>query len=75
MDDNLTKLLEEAILLELHVSKLYLLFSKLFPEDADFWWQICLEEKNHAALLKSGKTLFCHRNFFPMNYSILIYKN
>ena len=50
-------LLEEAISLELNVSRLY---KKFFDcdEDSEFWWRLMLEEKNHAALLKTGKDYF-----------------
>ena len=47
--------IDEAISLELNVSNLYFRFFELFPEDARFWWEIMIEEKNHAALLKSLK--------------------
>jgi hypothetical protein len=51
------KLIDEAIRLELYVGELYLLFYRLFPEDATFWWQIAIEEENHAALLKTVKQM------------------
>jgi ferritin len=50
--------INEAIELELHVAELYLLFFTSFPPDADFWWKLSLEEKNHASILKSLKTLY-----------------
>lgn len=71
MDDQMTKLMEEAIGLELNVSDLYLLFYELFPEDMDFWWKISNEEKNHAALLKSS-ILYLKIDMFPYD---LLYKN
>lgn len=40
--------------LELNVSSLYSVFHQTFPEDANFWWVLVLEEKNHAALFRSG---------------------
>lgn len=55
MGNEISNLLDESIEIELNVSKLYLLYSKIFSEDKDFWWKIALEEQNHAALLKSGK--------------------
>ncbi len=51
--DDLKTVIAEAILLELNVAELYLLFYRLFPEDSQFWWQRAIEEKNHAALLKT----------------------
>jgi hypothetical protein len=48
-------LLYASIDLELNISNLYMLYSRLFPEDATFWWQMSMEEKNHAALLRSAE--------------------
>jgi ferritin len=71
MSINIIDYLDEAIRLEYKVSELYHLFSVTFNEDKDFWWQIEIEEKNHAALLKSGKDFFEYGNFpetlFPEN--------
>ena len=72
MSYNITSLIEESINLELNVSKLYLIFHNLFPEDSDFWWRLALEEKNHAALFRSGQEFFEELNKFPQN---LIYNN
>ena len=60
-------LIDEAINLELNVSDLYFLFHKLFPQDKEFWWQLTLEEKNHASLLRSGKEYFEELGLFPEN--------
>jgi len=53
MKDKFNTLIEEAIRVELNVADLYIHFHKLFPEDASFWWKLAIEEKNHAALLKT----------------------
>ena len=45
MSQNLSQLLKEAIQLELNVAKLYLLFHKLLPEDAEFWWTWSLKSR------------------------------
>ncbi|MCK4910835.1 MAG: hypothetical protein KAR83_04305 [Thermodesulfovibrionales bacterium] len=58
------ELLEASIHLELQVSELYLLYSETFQQDRDFWWKMALEEKNHAALLKSGR-LYLDMGMFP----------
>ncbi|MBI5199502.1 MAG: rubrerythrin family protein [Nitrospirae bacterium] len=55
MDNEISKLLDESIEMELNVSKLYNLYSNNFSEDRDFWWTLSIEEKNHAALVESGK--------------------
>ena len=65
MSENLRQLIEEAIQLELNVAEIYLSFHHRFPEDADFWWKIAIEEKNHAALLKNGKQFFLDAGMFP----------
>ena len=65
-------LLDEAIELELTISDIYLFFSQCHPEDAELWWQLCLEERNHAALLRSGKDVFLPEENFPDE---LIYPN
>lgn len=51
----LEQLLEESIALELNVSDLYHLYCELYPEDRGFWWKLTMEEKNHAAVLKSAR--------------------
>ncbi|MCP4130140.1 MAG: hypothetical protein GY754_03885 [bacterium] len=48
-------LLVTAIAVELKMADLYSLYYKLFDEDKDFWYQLMIEEKNHAALLKSAR--------------------
>ena len=67
MTDYMVPLLEEAIKIELRLSELYQLFAEKIPEDKDFWWQLVLEEKNHAALLRSGKE-FLKNDKFPSNF-------
>lgn len=53
--DEIQHLLRRSVELELNVSDLYSLYSRLYEEDIDFWWKISIEEKNHAALLRSGE--------------------
>ncbi|MCP4164249.1 MAG: rubrerythrin family protein [Deltaproteobacteria bacterium] len=65
MEKDMDKLFDESIRLEMNVSKVYLRFSKLFSEDKKFWWDLAIEEKNHAALLRSGKDIFEPANKFP----------
>lgn len=62
---NLDRIINVSINLELAVSEIYFIFYRLFPEDADFWWQLVEEEKNHASLLRSGKEYFKPINKFP----------
>ena len=65
MSHNLIKLAEEAMRLEYNVSKLYMIFRDAYPEDAAFWWQLVIEEGNHAALIKSGLDYFMPAGVFP----------
>jgi hypothetical protein len=62
------KMIDEAIDLELNVAELYTLFCKLFQQDFDFWWKLVEEEHNHAALLKSMKTICPVIGDFPDNF-------
>jgi hypothetical protein len=57
MKTELNALFEEAIRLELCVAELYLLFHHKYPEDATFWWELALEEENHAALLRTARQM------------------
>jgi len=65
MGNDLIKLAEEAMRLEYNVSKLYMIFRDAHPEDANFWWQLVIEEGNHAALIKSGRDYFMPVGVFP----------
>jgi len=64
MSDDLRRLIDEAIKLELNMAELYLSFHNRFSEDAGFWWKLTIEEKNHASLLKSGKQYFLDAGMF-----------
>lgn len=54
MPDSFERVLDAAIELELNVSRLYRRFHHALVEDSHFWWELCLEEKNHANLLRSA---------------------
>lgn len=57
-DSSYEELFVESIRQEILISKLYLLFSEIFPEDASFWWNLSQEEIDHASLLKTAKQFF-----------------
>ena len=59
-------ILNEAINVELNVAELYMIFHKKFPQDREFWWKLSMEEKNHAALLKTGRDYFLPLKQFPI---------
>ena len=58
MNEKLLFVIDESIQLELNVSALYKIFHAAFPGDADFWWELLIEEENHAALIRSIKETF-----------------
>ncbi|NTV91910.1 MAG: rubrerythrin family protein [Chlorobiaceae bacterium] len=59
--------LDESIKLELNLAKLYTVFNDQFPEDEDFWFQLAMEERGHAALLQQEKKQPHPVDFFPEN--------
>ncbi|MDF7823717.1 hypothetical protein P4B35_06800 [Pontiellaceae bacterium B12227] len=65
--NHLTELIEESIRLELNISELYKLFAETHPEDNEFWWQLHLEEKSHATLIRAARDSFIKRGKFPFN--------
>ena len=74
MYESLPQLLEESIKLELNVSKLYGIFSSAFPEDADFWKKLSLEEENHAVLIKLVRVNFYLLTNFQVKFCPLHWK-
>jgi len=66
-DLSISGILEESIRLELNVADLYLLFFELFPDDSPFWWKLTLEEKNHAALIKSLREIYEVEDGIPLS--------
>jgi ferritin len=67
MAPTVATLLDESIQLELNLAKLYTLFNDHFPEDEEFWWQLSIEERSHAALLQQEKKQPQPLVFFPEN--------
>lgn len=61
----LNELIEESIRLELNAAQLYKIFSEALPEDSDFWWQLHLEERSHATLIRAARDSFVKRDKFP----------
>ena len=61
----LNELIEESIRLELNAAELYKIFSETLPEDNEFWWQLHLEEKSHATLIRAARDSFVKRDKFP----------
>ena len=59
------EIIDTSISLELAVADLYLHFHKVFPQDSDFWWKMSLEEKGHAAILRSARDSFMPVDKFP----------
>jgi hypothetical protein len=65
MNEELSQLIKESVQLELNVAELYLVFYHAFPDDADFWWRLVIEEKNHAALIRSIEEGFMPAGILP----------
>ena len=73
MNEELSQQMEESIKLELHVAELYELFAAAFPEDVDFWQELCWEEKHHAHLIITMKGPLLSSDEFPeelLSYSL-----
>jgi len=66
MNNDQLELANEAIQIEHYVSDLYMIFHCTFSEDAEFWWRLGLEEKNHASLLTCGVEDYMPRDLFPI---------
>ncbi|MHC4074015.1 MAG: hypothetical protein ACYSWW_25765 [Planctomycetota bacterium] len=67
MNRELSLLFDESIRLESNVADLYVMFQDMFPEDADFWRALIIEERKHGTLLKNGKAHFAPGNTFPVD--------
>ncbi len=67
MSETHQKHLEESIQLELNLATLYTIFNDSFSEDEDFWWELAMEERGHAALLQQEKKQPQQNEFFPKN--------
>ena len=65
MENDFTRLAEAAISLELEIANLYAVFHEIFHEDEEIWWTLSLEEKHHAAILRSGIKYFAPLGKFP----------
>jgi len=65
MESKIVELLNQSIALELNAAKMYMLFSTKFPEEHAFWWELSMEEENHASLLRSGRDFFLSQDLFP----------
>ncbi len=65
MNNDITALAEESITLELNISEIYSLFHSCFADDANLWWKLVQEEKDHAALIRGGIEEFEPIGKFP----------
>jgi rubrerythrin len=66
VDERILQIIDESIQLELNVSNVYKIFASLFSEHRNFWWRLVIEEKNHAALLKSLQECFVPVKMVPV---------
>jgi hypothetical protein len=64
-NSQLNELITESILLEQNAASLYKVFADALQEDQEFWWQLHIEEKSHANLIRSAQDSFAKRGKFP----------
>lgn len=62
---DLKHLMAEAIKSEFNMEDLYIGFHNRFPEDATFWMDLAIEEKNHASLLLEHEQCILDSEVFP----------
>jgi hypothetical protein len=65
-EQQLTQLITESIKLELNIADLYMIFCATFPEDYGFWYQLHMEEKNHASIIQSAREAWLSGKEFPL---------
>ena len=65
MNEIIRKFLKESVALELNIGYLYQLFATKFPQDYTFWWNLSIEEMNHAAIIESIDDIFLSDSILP----------
>jgi hypothetical protein len=66
LSEELTQLINESIKLEGNVADLYMIFYEAFPEDCAFWYQLHMEEKNHASIIQSARETWLSGRELPV---------
>jgi hypothetical protein len=54
MNMNLHERLKACIAIELGVADIYRAFTEMLPEAKEFWYELAMEEENHASILVIG---------------------
>jgi hypothetical protein len=67
MDEGIKRFLQESVTLELNIGDLYQLFSAQFQQDYNFWWNLSIEEMNHAAIIESIDDMFLTDSILPQD--------
>lgn len=67
MDNQLEQIIEASIRLENNVARIYSIFFAAFEQHAGFWWKLHLEERNHAAIIRTVRDYFKPVGVFPDN--------
>ncbi|MBN1675760.1 MAG: rubrerythrin family protein [Kiritimatiellae bacterium] len=65
MTADLAALCEASVALERSAGQLYALYADLYPEDADFWRGLQIEEENHASIVKTMFETYVPLGLFP----------
>jgi ferritin len=66
LNERLIQLINEAIKVESNAAELYSIFHKAFPEDCPFWYQLHMEEENHASIIRSARETWLSGREFPL---------
>lgn len=61
------EVLEESIILEENIAKLYRKYSAIYSKDKAFWKKMVIEEVKHGSLLKGIKNIYLGGKSFPEN--------
>ncbi len=54
MKTELSERIKTCIAIESAIAEIYHSFAKLFPEEKNFWYELAMEEENHASVLLEG---------------------
>ena len=65
MNEIIRLFLKESVALELNIGDLYQLFATKFSKDYTFWWNLSIEEMNHAAIIESIDDVFLTDSILP----------
>jgi hypothetical protein len=68
VNEEIGRIIDESVRLELNVSNLYRIFQRAFPEDSAFWAELVLEEQHHASLIQDVRHELMSDNDFAREF-------